>query len=204
MNSVDLSIENINEKELMELIEKGKVDLAILNSQGMATIENLNFLFLLDKITVTELATYRSLNRTTVYRQIMKDIGATIVRAKDIYLTCRTITVSPKHVFETIYDYEDFLKWRTGQKNDKKTVSITDAIAITGLTRKQLLKLIKKEQLVAIKKRNRAFEVLESSLELFLIGYLITEKKRLEKAILYLNSKGNKAGIKLHLSEICL
>lgn len=204
MNSVDLSIEKINEKELMGLIEKGEVDLAILKSSGLATIDNLNFLFLLDKITISELASYRSLNRTTVYRQVMRNLGTAIERTRDIYVTCRTITVSPKNVFENIYDYEDFLKWRSDERSGKRSISITNTMLITGLTRRQILMLIKKDKLVAIKKKNGAFEVLESSLELFLIGYLVSEKQKMEKAVEFLNSKGNRASIKLQLSEICI
>ncbi len=203
MSSADLSIENINEKELLELIEKGKVDLAILKSRNLATIDNLDFLFLLDRITTVELATYRSLNRTTVYRQVRKDHGIAIIQIKEMYENCKTIALSPKDVFDNIYDYEEFLKWRAEQKNGKKTIPLKDAMEITGLKRKQLLKLIKEEKLVAIRKR-KSFGILESSLGLFLIEYLICERKRMDKAVQYLNSKGNRASLKLHLGEICI
>lgn len=199
MSPSDLSIENINEKELLEIIEKGKVDLDILKSRGMATIENLNYLYLLDRITIAELAIYKSLNRTTVYRQVMKDQGVSILQIKEVYESCKTITVRPKNVFDNIYDYEDFLKWRAERKNGKKTVSIKDTMEITGLSRRQITILIQRDELVAIKKESGTYEVLNSSLSLFLIEHLISAKNKMGKAAAFLCSNGNEVSIKLHI-----
>jgi predicted DNA-binding transcriptional regulator AlpA len=201
MNSVDLSIEKINEKELMELIEKENVDLAVLKSKKMATIENLNFLFLLDSIKASELISYWDMSRATVYRKIMKDYGFKIAKIREIDRNYKTIKLNPKDIFDNIYDYEEFLKWRTAKTEiEKKTVLIKDVVEITGLTRKQIIKLIKKDKLVAIKKKSGTYEILKSSLTLYLLDYLINEKKRMEKAVEYLNINGNKVSLNIHLS----
>jgi predicted DNA-binding transcriptional regulator AlpA len=202
MNSSDLSIENINEKELIALIEKGRVDLAILKSRNLATIENLDFLFLVDRVTIRELATYWDMNRMTVYRKIIKNYGSNIVQVRKVQGNNKTITVSPKIVFDNTYDYEEFLKWRaTGAPNEKKTVSIPEAMEITGVARKKIIKLIKKDKLVAIKKNSGTYEIVISSLLLYLFDYLIIEKKRMEKAVKYLNANGSTINLKLHLND---
>lgn len=204
MNPVDLSVDRINDKELMKLIEKGTVDIVILKSRNLATIENLDFLFLVDRITITELAAYWKMSRVTVYRKIIKDHGSKIVQARKINGNDKTITLNPKIVFDNIYDYEDFLKWRAEGREKRKTISIKKTMDITGLTRRQILTLIEKDKLVAIKKKNVPYEILNSSLSLFLIDDLLKTKEKMDKAVEYLNSNGNTVSMKLHIKDICI
>lgn len=132
-------------------------------------------------------------------QQIIKDHRSKIVQARKINGNERTITLSPKLVFDNLYDYEEFLKWRAS--NDKKTVSIAEAMEITNLPRKTIIKLIKKDKLVAKKQRSGTYEILKSSLLLHLFNYLINEKTKIEKAVEYLNVNGSTVMLKFHLSE---
>ena len=122
-------ITDTDRNRLHLLIDEHSVDLETLSREGLDKYVNINYLYIADKITMSELARYWNLNRSTVYRKFRKDLQEQIHINKIIkqYRSSSAAELTPEKVFVSLTEYAEFLQWRSGRKEKHDLVSVGHA-----------------------------------------------------------------------------
>ncbi len=159
----------ITEKDrerLSRLIEINRVSLGSLQKEGLDKYANINYLYIADRITMSELTRYWDLNKSTVYRKFEKDIKEQVRVNKIIkqYRSASIAELAPEKVFASLSEYAEFLKWRSN-KNEKHFVSVNIVANALHTSRSQVHRMIRNGELQGIKEKGDC-KVLVSSLRL--------------------------------------
>jgi predicted DNA-binding transcriptional regulator AlpA len=155
-------------EKLDRLIERKRVDLEILQKESLDTYANINYLYITDRITMSELARYWNLNRSTVYRKYKKDIKEQVKVNKIIkqYRSKSLAELAPEKVFYALSEYAEFLKWRSNG-NGKHFISVNKVARILRTSRSQVHRMIRNGELHGLKEKGD-YKVLVSSLRLYI------------------------------------
>ena len=153
-------------EKLNRLIEGSWVDLGILQKEGLDKYVNINYLYIADRITMSELARYWNLSRSTVYRKFRKDIKEQVQVNKIIkqYRAFSVAELAPEKVFASLSEYAEFLNWRSNI-NEKHFVSVSKAAEALCTSRMQIHRMIKNGELLVLKEEGDQ-KILVSSLRM--------------------------------------
>jgi len=165
---------------LNRLIERNSVDLETLVKEGLDNYANINYLYIADRITMSELARYWDLNRSTVYRKFEQDIKEQIKVNKIIkqFGSAYVAELAPDKVFASLSKYTEFLKWRSSSE-EKYFISVSKAAEALCTSRTQIHRMIKNGELQVLNEEGD-HKILISSLRM-----------RINEAIKELNAQVN-------------
>jgi excisionase family DNA binding protein len=175
-------LKSINEDALRELIDKRRVNTLVLREYRLDTIESIHYLYLYDEIELSEISEYWNLNKSWAYRKITRKKSGRNILLKNKLRNDHRMIVNPGDIFKTVYDYEEFLIWRSERVKKKLTLTVNEASAILGLGKRHIRKLIKEKKLIAKKSDEKGeYNILRASFIMYANEILLGLRKRIRK-----------------------
>lgn len=175
-------IKSINEDLLKELINKRRVNTLVLREHRLDTIESIHYLYLCDEIELSEISEYWNLNKSWAYRKITRKKSGRNILLKNKLRNNHRMTLNPEDVFETVYDYEEFLIWRSEKIKKKLALTVSEASEILGISTRHIRRLIKEKKLSAKKLDEKGeYKILRASFVMYANEILLGLRNRIHK-----------------------